>query len=221
MVDFQSRDTSRGDGNDEGTEDSDEEDTEESETVEESAGDEEPTTTEAAEPTDGESEDETTDFGSETLPYAVITVANGRTIEEDATGEVIVDAIEHVGDGVSTRELIGPDYDSIQSTVSALARRKDVEAIITVGGTGVSPDDETVDAVEPLFDKELPGFGELYRVLSHDFDGTAVIRTRTTAGIVDGVPVFCLPDDTAGARRGVEQIVLEEAETLSEQASRE
>ncbi|MEF8787042.1 MAG: MogA/MoaB family molybdenum cofactor biosynthesis protein [Haloarculaceae archaeon] len=221
MVDFQSRDTSRGYGNNEETEDSDEEDTEAADTVEESAADEETTATEAAEPADVEAGDETTDFGAETLPYAVVTAANDRTIEEDATGQAIVDAIEHAGDAVSTRELIGPNYDSVQSTVSALARRKDVSAIVTVGGTGISPDDETVDAVEPLFDKKLPGFGELYRVLSHDFDGTAVIRTRATAGIVDGVPVFCLPEDTAGARRGVEQIVLEEAETLAEQASGE
>ncbi|WP_340098059.1 MogA/MoaB family molybdenum cofactor biosynthesis protein [Salinibaculum salinum] len=203
MVDFQSRDTSRGYGNDEGTEDSDEEDTEESD------------------PAEGTVEDEMTDFDEYSIPYAVVTFSNGQTMEMDSTGKAVVDAIEHAGDAVSTRELVGPDYDSIQSTVSTLARREDVTAIVTVGGTGVSPDDETVEAVEPLFDKELPGFGELYRVLSHDLDGTAVIRTRTTAGIVDGVPVFCLPKDTAGARRGVEQIVLEEAETLAEQASGE
>lgn len=221
MVDFQSRDTSRGYGNDEETEDSEEEDTGETEQVEEATADEETTATVEAEPADGESEDETTDFGPETLPYAVVTVANEGTIEEDATGGAVVDAIEHAGDAVATRELVGSDYDNVQSTVGTLARRKDVAAIVTVGGTGVAPDDETVDAVEPLFDKQLPGFGELYRVLSHDFDGTAVVRTRATAGIIDGVPVFCLPADTAGARRGVEQIVIEEAEALAEEASDE
>jgi molybdenum cofactor biosynthesis protein B len=220
MVDFQSRDTSRGYGNDEESEDSDEEDTEESEQVEESAAGEEATATGESEPAEG-SEDETIDFGPETLPYAVVTVANEGTIEGDATGGAVIDAIEHAGDAVVTRELVGSGYDSVQSTVGALTRRKDVAAIVTVGGTGIASDDETVDAVEPLFDKQLPGFGELYRVLSHDFDGTAVVRTRVTAGVLDGVPVFCLPEDTAGARRGVEQIVLEEAEAIVEAANHE
>ncbi|WP_302081474.1 MogA/MoaB family molybdenum cofactor biosynthesis protein [Salinibaculum rarum] len=235
MVDFQSRDTSRGYGDEDETEDDD--DTTETEPEEETKPDEEATTEEEIE-TDEEtvteeattaasaevesaaaaSADETAAFGPETLPYAVVTVGSERTVEEDATGEVVVDAVEHAGDAVATRELIGSEYDSVQSTVGTLARRKDVSAIVTVGGTGVSPDDVTIDAVEPLFDKHLPGFGELYRVLSHDFDGTAVVRTRATAGIVDGVPVFCLPGDTERARRGVEQIVLEEAEALAEEA---
>ncbi len=219
MVDFQSRDTSQGYGNTEKKEDSEDEDAVEDEQVEESTGEEESTETVDTEPVEEGGEVETMEFDSETLPYAVVTVANEGTIEDDATGEAVVDAIEHAGDDVATRELVGSDYDSVQSTVGALVRRKDVAAIVTVGGTGVAPDDETVDAVEPLFDKQLPGFGELYRVLSHDFDGTAVVRTRATAGILDGVPVFCLPGDTAGARRGVEQIVLEEAEAIAEEAN--
>jgi molybdenum cofactor biosynthesis protein B len=229
MVDFQSRDTRR-DLDDEADDDGDEAPSEEAET-------------ENAEPTETPEEEsvaidgETTEYGPKTLPYAVVTVADDRTIEADAAGAAVVDAIEHAGDAVATRELVSADYDGVQSTVGTLARRGDVAAIVTVGGVGVSPDDVTVDAVEPLFDKDLPGFGELYRVLSHDFDGTSVVRTRVTAGIVDGgstddagdgatdapagVPVFCLPDDTAGARRGVEQIVLEEAETIVEEAGTE
>ena len=215
MVDFQSRDSSRGYGNN--SDDADD-DTEAEADTDESTPEE--TETEPERPVsqpETESE-EAAEFGPETLPFAVVTVENGQSVEDDATGAAVVDAIEHAGEAVSTRELISPSYDGVQTTISALARRGDVEAIVTLGGTGVSPDDVTVDAAEPLFDKRLPGFGELYRVLSHDFDGTAVVRTRTTAGIVDGVPVFCLPGDTAGARRGVEQIVLEEAETIAKEA---
>lgn len=216
MVDFQSRDTSRGYGNNEETEDG-----EESETSEEPTTVEETPTAEENEPAERESDGEATEFGPETFPYAVVSVGKDQTVEEDTTGSVVVDAIEHDGDTVVTRELVEADYDGVQSIVGALTRRKDVEAIVTVGGTGVSPGDVTIDAVEPLFDKGLPGFGELYRVLSHDFDGTAVIHTRATAGIIDGIPIFCLPGDTEGARRGVEQIVLEEAETIAERASPE
>ena len=226
MVDFQSRDTSRGLDDEEDDEDdieetgADETASEEATTDDETASEEATTDDEtASEEADSATESSGADeFGPETLPYAVVTVENGGRVETDATGAAVVDAIEHAGDAVSTRELIAPSYDGVQSTLGTLAGRDDVAAIVTLGGTGISPDDVTVDAAEPLFDKRLPGFGELYRVLSHDFDGTAVVRTRATAGIVDGVPVFCLPDDTAGARRGVEQIVLEEADTIAAEA---
>ena len=203
MVDFQSRDTRRGFGDEETDEDASEAD---DQSEEFSAGE-----------TLGESAE--TEYGPGALPFAVMTVTDNGSIESDTTGAAAVDAIEADGDAVATRELISPSYDGVQSTINALTRRDDVDAIVTLGGTGVSPEDVTVDAAEALFDKRLPGFGELYRLLSHDFDGTAVVRTRTTAGIVDGVPVFCLPDDTAGARRGVEQIVLEEAATIVEEAT--
>lgn len=218
MVDFQSRDTSRG-LDDEKDDEEDIEETPDDETAsEEGTPDDESATPEGDSATESSGADE---FGPETLPYAVVTVEDGGRVETDATGAAVIDAIEHAGDAVSTRELIAPSYDGVQSTLATLAGRDDVAAIVTLGGTGISPDDVTVDAAEPLFDKRLPGFGELYRVLSHDFDGTAVVRTRATAGIVDGVPVFCLPDDTAGARRGVEQIVLEEAETIVADAAEE
>lgn len=214
MVDFQSRDTSRGygDDDDEGSAETESSAAEE-QTPEESADG----SVEAAET----GSEEGAEFGPGTLPFAVVTVGNGESIDADATGGAVVDAIEQAGEAVSTRELIAAEYDGVQSTVSTLAGRDDVAAVVTLGGVGVSPTDVTVDAAEPLFDKQLPGFGELYRVLSHDFDGTAVVRTRVTAGIVDGVPVFCLPADAAGARRGVEQIVLEEVESIVEEATAE
>jgi molybdenum cofactor biosynthesis protein B len=205
MVDFQSRDRRR----DRDLTDEDDE----SEATEAETTDDEPPETQSAE--------DATEYGAETLPFAVVTVNGDRSVEDDTTGDVVVEAIESAGEAVSTRELIAPEYDGVQGRISTLVERDDVEAIVTVGGAGVEPDDVTVDAAEPLFDKHLPGFGELFRVLSHEQEGTAIIRTRTTAGIIDGVPVFCLPGDTVPARRGVEQVVLEEASTLAEQAGGE
>jgi len=102
--------------------------------------------------------------------------------------------------------------------VDGLVGRRDVGALVTVGGTGVEPDDVTVDALEPLFDKRLPGFGELFRILSHDHDGTAVVGTRATAGIIDAVPVFAVPGTVDGATRAVGEVVLPEAEGLADDA---
>ncbi len=197
MVDFQSRDRRTDD--DSGV----------------TSGDDEETDSEEATSTDEPVEE----YGPDTLPFAVVTVTSDRTMAEDTTGDIVVDAIETAGEAVATRDLVSPSYDGVQRTLGGLVDRADVEAVVTVGGTGVEPDDVTVDAADDLFEKELPGFGELFRVLSHEQEGTATIRTRTTAGIVDGVPVFCLPGDTVAARRGVEQLVLEEAETIVEEAA--
>lgn len=214
MVDFQSRDTRR---------QSDNESDEGEKTTEEEA------TTEQAESADQSSESEADDeVGTEdieaeeyldTFSYAVVTVATDRTIEEDTVGNTVVDAVEGTGDAVATRELLAPEYDGVQQSLGTLVDRRDVDAIVTLGGGGVSPDDVAVDAASDLFDRELPGFGELFRVYSHDHDGTAVVRTRATAGIIDGVPVFCLPDDSVAARRGIEQIVAAEAPEIASLAT--
>jgi molybdenum cofactor biosynthesis protein B len=210
MVDFQSRDRRR----DEGTDDTEE-------TADETAEETDDVTGEAEQ---GEPVGSVTDDAGATeddpgaVPYAVVTVTDERTVRDDPPGAAVVDAIETDGDPVALRELIPPSFDEIQSTVQSVTKRDDVAAVVTVGGVGVEPDNVTVDAARALFDKELPGFGELFRVLSHEQEGTAVVRTRVTAGIVDETPVFCLPDDTAGARRGVEQIVLAEAETIVDEA---
>jgi len=99
--------------------------------------------------------------------------------------------------------------------------RDDVDVVVTTGGTGVTPDDVTIEAVEPLFDKRLPGFGELFRTLSYDGIGTKVVGTRATAGIAEGVPVFCLPGSENAARLGTEEIVVAEASHLAGLARRE
>lgn len=191
MVDFQSRDTRRG--------------------IEDDANSDEQATNSAEE---GDSlsrtvEDETASE-PDAIAYAVVTVTDERTVETDSTGEAVVAAIEAAGDVVVTRELLSPSYDGVQHSLDTLVDREDVDAVVTVGGTGVEPDDVTVDAATDLFDTPLPGFGELFRLLSHDHDGSAIVRTRATAGLVDAVPVCCLPGEPTAARRGVEQIVVDE-----------
>lgn len=151
---------------------------------------------------------------------AIVTISTTRTLESDPAGDAIEVAIEATGD-VVTRELIPDDFDTIQGTVNQLADRQDVDVIITAGGTGVTPDDVTIEAARPLFSKELPGFGELFRILSHDDVGTKVVATRAAAGIVDGVPVFCMPGSESAVRLGTEQIIVPEAGHLSGLASRE
>ena len=141
------------------------------------------------------------------LGVAVLTVSSSRSLDEDPAGDRIVDALESAGHGVTTRDLVPDDYDKVQGTVERFVDRDDTDAVVTTGGTGVTPDDVTVEAVEPLLGKELPGFGGLFRRRSYEEIGTMVVATRATAGVADGVPVFCLPGSENAAALGAELIV--------------
>ena len=157
----------------------------------------------------------------ETLGVGVVTVTSSRSIEEDPSGDAIVSAFEDAGHAVATRELVPDAYDRVQDVVNAVVGRRDVDVVVTSGGTGVTPDDVTIEALEPLMDKVLPGFGELFRRRSEDQIGTRVVATRATAAVADGVPVFCLPGSEAAVRLGVEEIVIPEAGHLAGLARRD
>ena len=158
------------------------------------------------------------DDGGETpFAYAVVSVENSQSVETDGPGNAVLECIETAGGTITTRELIQPSYDGVQSSVQTLVNRDDVDAIVTVGGTGVAPTDVTVDALIPLFDKALPGFGERYRALANDTQET-VIANRSTAGIIDTVPVFAVPGTVDGATTAVSQLVIPEAKELAEAA---
>lgn len=151
------------------------------------------------------------DHGTESVAFAVVTVSSTRDRAEDTAGDTIEAAIESSTHTLTIRELISDDLDDIQDAVDRLVDRDDVDCVVTTGGTGVTPDDVTVEAVTPLFDKELPGFGELFRAMSRSEVGTSVVATRATAGVVDGVPVFSLPGSENAARLGIDELVLPEA----------
>lgn len=159
------------------------------------------------------------DLGS--LSAAVLTISSTRTTDDDPAGDAIVDALHNEGHSVAVRRVIEDDYDEVQTVVSRMADRGDVDLTITTGGTGVTPDDVTAEAVEHLFDKTLPGFGELFRRLSFDEIGTRVVGTRATAGIVDETPTFCLPGSRNAAQLGVESIIVPEAPHLAGLARRD
>ena len=157
----------------------------------------------------------------ERIGAAVATVSSTRTLEDDPSGDVIAAAFEAEGHEVVTREMLRDDYDGVQSAVGNLARREDVDVVVTTGGTGVTPDDVTVEAASDLFEKELPGFGELFRRLSYDEIGTRVVGTRAVAGVLAGTPVFCLPGSENAARLGSEEIIVPEAPHLAGLAGRD
>lgn len=157
----------------------------------------------------------------DTVGYGIVTVSSSRTLDDDPAGDAIAAAAEAAGDEVTVRNLVPDDYDKVQAEIHNLVGRDDVDVVVTTGGTGVTPDDVTAEAAAPLFEKELPGFGELFRRLSYDEIGTKVVGTRAVAGVADGVPVFCLPGSENAARLGAEEIIVHEASHLAGLAKRD
>jgi molybdenum cofactor biosynthesis protein B len=222
MVDFQSRDTRRTLGGDDEDEeagsDEGEVDAGAADAESETAPDSETDTATAADSAgeDGEKAPDAVPVPEE-MTYALATV--GSPTGDIDPADAAVPALDGTEARVVTRRSVEASLDAVQSTVGGLVDRPDVAAVITFGGVGVRPGDVTPEAVEPLLDRRMDGFGELYRVLAHEREGTAVVRARVTAGLVGDVPVFCLPGDPDAARHGVEGLVLAEAEAIVEEAT--
>lgn len=144
----------------------------------------------------------------EAVGVAILTVSTSRTLEDDPSGDAIAAAVTEAGHEVITRELVGDALDSVQAAVNHLVARADVDVVVSTGGTGVSPDDVTVEAIDPLLEKDLPGFGEVFRRKSEADIGMRVVGTRATAGIVDSVPVFALPGSVDAVQLGIEEVIL-------------
>jgi molybdenum cofactor biosynthesis protein B len=212
MVDFQQRDTSRSIGD----EDADEAVEDEAE-AQETADD---TDERQAADHDEATEHDHYAHDEDHLGVGVVTISSTRSRDADPAGDAIQSAVEADDQEVVVRDVVRDDFDGVQNVVDTLVGRSDVDVVVTTGGTGVTPDDVTIEAVRPLFEKELPGFGELFRQLSREDIGTKVVGTRATGGIADGVPVFCLPGSEDAARLGAEEIVVEEAPHLAGLATR-
>ena len=147
---------------------------------------------------------------ADSVTFGVLTVSSSRSMDDDPSGEYLVSAFEDAGHDVAVRELVPDEYDSVQGAVDRIARRTDTDAVVTTGGTGVTPDDVTPEAVKGLFAKTLPGFGELFRRLSYEEIGTRTIGSRAIAGVVSDTPIFCLPGSENAVRLGVDEVILPE-----------
>lgn len=145
---------------------------------------------------------------AESVAFAVVTVSSSRTLDADDSGDAIVDRIETAGHAVTTRDLVTDDKQAIREQVAGLVDDGAVDAVVTTGGTGLTPDDVTPEAVEDLFDRTIPGFGEQFRDKSVDDVGPHGMLTRATAGIADGTPVFCLPGSEQAAAFGTAELVV-------------
>jgi molybdenum cofactor biosynthesis protein B len=152
------------------------------------------------------------------VAVAVVTVSDTRTLENDAGGRLIVELLEEAGHSVASRVIVKDEPGEIAAAVESAASREGVAAVIVTGGTGIAPRDVTPDTLEPLLDRTIPGFGELYRMLSYQEIGTAALLSRALAGLKDGRVVFALPGSRGAVRLALEQLILPELGHLVAQA---
>jgi molybdopterin adenylyltransferase len=144
------------------------------------------------------------------LRLAVLTVSDTRTLETDEGGRLAAQLAVAAGFVVAAAEIIPDDEPRIAARVRELAASGTVDAVLLTGGTGLSPRDRTVEAVTPLFDKTLPGYGELFRALSYAEIGPAAMLSRAVAGTVAAVALFTIPGSPAGVRLALEKLILPE-----------
>jgi molybdenum cofactor biosynthesis protein B len=139
---------------------------------------------------------------------AVITVSDTRAHEADVSGRAIVELLEGAGHLVAKRQILRDEPMDVRDAV--LANVGDVDTIITTGGTGITSRDSTYEAIASIFEKQLDGFGELFRMLSYEEIGSAAMMTRATAGVARGTAIFLLPGSEHAVRLGMTKLILPE-----------
>lgn len=159
--------------------------------------------------------------GSRAVRVQVVTVSTSRTAVTDVSGPLLRELVGASGHVVAGHTLVTDDPVIIQRTVAALLETVDVEAIVLTGGTGISARDCTPAAIRPLLDRELPGFGELFRMLSFERVGAAAMLSSAIGGIARGRPVFALPGSPDACRLAMERLILPELGHLVNEVSKE
>ena len=141
------------------------------------------------------------------LSLTVLTVSDTRTRENDTSGDYLAEAIATAGHRVADRAILRDDIYQLRARVSAWIADESIDGILVTGGTGFTGRDSTPEALRPLLDKEMPGFGELFRVLSFDEIGTSTLQSRAFAGLANGTFVFALPGSTSACRTAWEKLI--------------
>ena len=141
------------------------------------------------------------------LNLCVLTVSDSRGIADDKSGDYLVSALGQEGHRLVERALLPDDRYQLRAIVSRWIADSGVDGILVTGGTGFTGRDSTPEALLPLLDKEMPGFGELFRAISFDEIGTSSLQSRAFAGLANSTFVFCLPGSTSACTTGWEKII--------------
>jgi len=141
------------------------------------------------------------------LPIAVLTISDSRTEADDRSGNLLVQRLSDGGHRLFERRIVPDDVYRIRAVVSAWIADPQCQVVLTTGGTGVTGRDGTPEAITPLLDKVIDGFGEMFRVLSYDKIRTSTLQSRAIAGVANGTYVFCLPGSPSACADGWDLLI--------------
>lgn len=154
-----------------------------------------------------------TDENTQQLSIAVLTVSDTRTPDTDTSGDFLQDALESAGHRNAARTIVPDDVYQIRATVSLWIADADIDAVLVTGGTGFSGRDSTPEALAPIFDKEIDGFGEVFRALSLAEIGSSTVQSRAVAGFANNTVVFCMPGSTGACKTAWNGIIREQLDS--------
>lgn len=150
---------------------------------------------------------------SAALKTAVLTVSDTRTVDTDTSGAFLEEALLAAGHVVVDRQIVIDDVYQLRAIVSRWIADAGVEVILTTGGTGFSGRDSTPEALSPLFDKTIDGFGEVFRALSLTEIGSSTVQSRALAGLANGTVIFCMPGSTGACRTAWEGVLRDQLDS--------
>ncbi|HEY8352513.1 MAG TPA: molybdenum cofactor biosynthesis protein B [Sphingomonadales bacterium] len=155
--------------------------------------------------------DETREFIP--IHIAVMTVSDSRTLEDDRSGDLLVQRLDDAGHKLADRAIVPDDREAIVGKLRQWIADPDIDVVISTGGTGVTGRDVTPEAFRAVYDKEIEGFGELFRMLSYKIIGTSTIQSRATGGVAGGTYLFALPGSTSACRDGWDLILKDQLDS--------
>jgi molybdenum cofactor biosynthesis protein B len=141
------------------------------------------------------------------LDLCVLTVSDTRTPDNDSSGDYLALSLGQAGHRLHDKRIVRDNRYAIRAIVAQWIADEDVHGVLVTGGTGFTGRDSTPEAIAPLLDKEMPGFGEMFRVFSHEEIGTSTLQSRAFAGLSNNTFVFCLPGSTSACRTAWEKLI--------------
>lgn len=141
------------------------------------------------------------------LNVAVLTISDTRTEKDDTSGQTLMERLESAGHRLADRRIVPDDIYRIRAQVSAWVADSSVQVVLTTGGTGVTGRDGTPEAIKVLLDKEIEGFGEVFRMLSYEEIKTSTLQSRALAGVANGTYIFCMPGSSGACRTAWDKLI--------------
>ncbi len=144
------------------------------------------------------------------LNIAILTVSDTRTLENDTSGQILIDRLLAAGHKLAARAIVQDEKAALSQQLSTWINDDDIQVIISTGGTGLTGRDITPEVFHSLYEKEIEGFGEMFRLMSYKIIGTSTIQSRATGGVANGTYMFALPGSNGACKDGWDNILSEQ-----------